>query len=67
MITYRFCFLDISSKRVSEQRLQAADDAEAMEIARLLARQLDVEVWQDKRCLGTVPPNGGSTSLESLP
>jgi hypothetical protein len=62
MRTYRFYFLDRLAEPVSEQRLRAADDAEALEIARLLAHNFGIEVWQNDRRVGIVLMNGTAIS-----
>jgi len=49
---YRFLFLGELGSSVSEERLRCVDDGEALELARLLANPLGVEVWQGKRRVG---------------
>ncbi len=52
MQNYQFCFLGKLGQIVSEQRLRAADDAEALELARLLAHPFSIEVRQGDRRVG---------------
>ena len=54
---YRFVFLDNFAEPVSEQRLSAQNDAEALELARLLARPFTIEVSQDGRRVGIALSN----------
>ena len=65
MRTYRFYFLDRLAEPVSEQRLRASDDAEALEIARLLAHNFCVEVWQNDRRVGIVLMNGTAITRDA--
>jgi hypothetical protein len=65
MRTYRFYFLDRLAKPVSEQRLRAADDAEALEIARLLGHNFCIEIWQSDRRVGIVLMNGTAIARDS--
>jgi hypothetical protein len=65
MRTYRFYFLDRLAEPVSEQRLWASDDAEALEIARLLAHNFSIEVWQNDRRVGVVLMSGTAIAPDS--
>jgi hypothetical protein len=62
---YRFCFLDTLAQPVIEERLQATDDADAIEIAKILARRMGIEVWQGQRRVGLALPNGSTILLDS--
>jgi hypothetical protein len=56
MLYYRFLYLNGRSEPVSEQRLQAAHDEDAMDIARLLSHRLIIEVWQGQTRIGVTLP-----------
>ena len=64
MMLYRYLFLDVLAKSVSEQHLQATNDAEALEIGRLLPNSYGIEIWQDKRRVGVALPHGNIISLD---
>ncbi len=60
---YRFRFIGEHAQSVSEQRLQAVDDREALELAQLLSDPFfGIEVWLDERRVGmSLPEKLGRT------
>jgi hypothetical protein len=56
--------LDTLAQPVIEERLRAADDADAIEIAQILARRMGIEVWQGDRRVGLALPNRSTILLD---
>ena len=56
MVNYRFIFLSPIRAVMGEHILQAASDAEALELARLLSYPFGINILQGLRSVGTVPP-----------
>lgn len=56
MKNYRFCFLKNTGQQFCEQNLQASDDDDALDVAKVLAHRCGVEVWQGDRRVDVVLP-----------
>jgi hypothetical protein len=64
MSLYKFRYLGALATQVGEERLQAVNDTEALEIARLFARSFGIEVWQRDRRVGVALPSGWAIPLD---
>jgi hypothetical protein len=53
------------AQTVIEERSRADGDADALEIAQILARRLGIEVWQGDRRVGLALPNGSTILLDA--
>lgn len=59
MPAYTLYSLDEAGKIVRSEPLEAKDDADALEQARLLGRPHDCELWLRERIVGRVPAQSG--------
>jgi hypothetical protein len=54
--SYRYCFLKADGKVQSGINIEADNDEHALHGAAVLEYSHGMEVWQDKRLVGKVPP-----------
>jgi hypothetical protein len=54
MLQYKFRFLSRTGEPLQETGIDAEDDAQALEFARLLKHQFAIQVCQDDRDIGLV-------------